>query len=225
MRKLLVVLAIGVLGTMASAQRIQAQTPVLEVIKAGVKKVIIAVDMQIQRQQNKVIWLQNAQKVLENTMSQLKLEEISDWVEKQRMLYRDYYEELYRVKAIISDYQRIKDITQKQVRLMEEYQRAWHLFKQDKHFSPNEIRYMAKVYAGILEESAKNLDQIFLVVQASATQMGDVKRLQIIHAAANQVDANYEDLKMFNQQNILLSLQRAKAQHDVEKVKKLYGLP
>jgi hypothetical protein len=225
MKKLFVVLAIVVMGTIAPLQKIQAQTPIMEIIKAGVKKVIIAVDLQIQRQQNKVIWLQNAQKTLENTMSQLKLEEISDWVEKQRMLYKNYYEELYRGKAIISDYQRIKEITQKQVRLMEEYQRARRLFKQDKHFSPDELSYMARVYSGILEESAKNLDQIFLVVHASATQMGDAKRLEIIHAAANQVDANYDDLKMFNQQNILLSLQRARAQHDVDIVKKLYGLP
>jgi len=213
------------LGVLVPVARIQAQTPVLEVIKAGVKKAIKAVDLQMQRQQNKVIWLQNAQKTLENTMSQLQLGEISGWVEKQRTLYQDYYEELYQVKTTVSDYQRIRNITRRQVRLVEEYQRAWRLFRQDRHFSPDELDYMGQVYAGILEESAKNIDQIFLAVQAFATQMSDAERLQIIDAAADRVEASYYDLRMFNRQNVLLSLQRAKAQRDVEAIKRLYGLP
>lgn len=219
---LLSLVAMGVLVPLA---RVQAQTPVLEVIKAGVKKAIKAVDLQVQRQQNKVIWLQNAQKTLENAMSQLQLGEISGWVEKQRTLYQDYYEELYRVKTTVSDYQRIRNITRRQVRLVEEYQRAWRLFRQDRHFSPDEINYMGQVYAGILEESAKNIDQIFLAVQAFASQMSDAERLQIIDVAADRVEASYDDLRMFNRQNVLLSLQRAKAQQDVEAVKRLYGLP
>jgi hypothetical protein len=84
---------------------------------------------------------------------------------------------------------------------------------------------MGKVYSGILDESAKNIDQIFLVINSFQTQMSDAKRLEIINAAADQVEANYYDLTRFNQQNIILSLQRAKVYNDVEVVKKLYGLP
>lgn len=225
MKKLLVILGFVVMGTIAPVQSTQAQAPILEIIKAGVVKVIKAVDLQVQRQQNKVIWLQNAQKTLENATSQLELGEISGWVEKQHTLYQDYYEELYQVKTTVSDYQRIRDISQKQIRLMEEYQRAWRLFQQDKHFSPDELNYMAKVYSGILEESARNIDQIFLIVHAFSTQMSDAKRLELIHIAADQVDINYDDLRMFNRQNILLSFQRAKAQQDVEEIRKLYDLP
>ena len=54
--------------------------------------------------------------------------------------------------------------------------------------------------------------------------MTDAKRLEIINAAADQVDVNYNDLKEFNQQSILLSLQRAKMKNDIDVVKKLYGL-
>ncbi|GAA4429866.1 hypothetical protein GCM10023188_15790 [Pontibacter saemangeumensis] len=224
MKKICMLLVIAVMGAIAPIARTQAQTPVLEVIKAGIKKAIKAVDLQVQRQQNKVIWLQNAQKNLENAMSQLQLGEISGWMEKQRTLYQEYYGELYRVKTTVSDYHRIRDIMQKQVHLVEEYQQAWRLFRQDRHFSREELNHMAQVYAGILEESAKNIDRIFLVVQAFATQMSDSKRLEIIDAAADQVDASYNDLRMFNRQNILLSLQRAKTQRDVEAVRKLYGL-
>lgn len=205
-------------------QQVQAQIAIAEIIKAGIKKVIKAVDLKIQRLQNKTIWLQNAQKTLENALSKLKLNEISDWTEKQKEQYRKYYEGLAKVKAIISYYQRIRDITQKQVRLVNEYNRSWQLIRQDSHFTPNEILYMEKVYSGILDESVKNIDQISLIIKSFTTKMSDAKRLELINNAADQVDVNYFDLVEFSRQNTLLSLQRAKTETEVQAVKKLYGL-
>ena len=224
MKKLLIVLVFVAIASISPTYQAQAQIPIVDIIKAAVKKVIKAVDLQIQRKQNKVIWLQNAQKTLENTMSKLKLDEITGWVDKQKTLYKNYYEELQKVKAIISYYKRIKEITEKQVHLVEEYKRAWGLFKQDNHFSADELSYMGSVYSGILDESVKNLDQTFIVINSFQTQMSDAKRLEIINAAADRIDVNYNDLKTFNQQGIVISLQRAKAQNDVDVVKKLYGL-
>jgi hypothetical protein len=202
-----------------------AVLPILEIVKAVTKKVIKAIDLRIQRLQNKTIWLQNAQKQIENVLSKLKLDEISQWTQKQRDLYKDYYEELMKVKSIITYYQRIKEITNKQTRLISEYERAWNLFKQDDHFNSAELDYMEKVYSGILEESIKNIDHIFLILDSFATQMSDFKRLEIINNAADQIDANYDDLILFNKQNVLLSLQRAKTVNDVNKVKEFYGIP
>ena len=222
----MLLLALCISFTALPVQQANAmQIPIVEIIKAGIKKVIKAVDLKIQRLQNKTIWLQNAQKTLENTLSKLKLDEISKWTEKQKEQYREYYEELAKVKAIISYYQRIRDITQKQVRLVNEYQHTWQLIQQDDHFTSHEIEYMSEVYSGILEESLNNIDQITLIVQSFTTTMSDAKRLEIINNAADQVDANYDDLMRFNQQNVLLSLSRAKTSIEVQTVKKLYGLP
>lgn len=214
------ILLIGIL--LLPSQPAHAQ--LAEIIKAAVVKVIKAVDLKLQRQQNKVIWLQNAQKTLENKMSQLRLKEITGWVEKQRTLYKDYYDQLAKVKSAITYYQRIRDITRKQKRLVEEYKRAWHLLRQDAHFTLDELTYMEKVYAGILEESVQNMDQILLVTTSLTTQMSDAKRLEIINATADRVESTYTDLVQFNAQNQLLSLGRAKDQRDIDITRKLYGL-
>jgi len=224
MKKLLVTIGVVIILMVAPVPGTRAQVPVIDIIKAAVIKAIKAADLAVQRLQNKTIWLQNAQKTLENTMSKLKLDQISDWVEKQKELYRDYYEELAKVKAIISYYQRIKEISQKQLHLLSEYKSAWSLFQRDKHFNGDELEYMATVYSGILDQSAKNMDEILLVVSSFKTQMTDAKRLELINSAANRVDENYYDLIRFNKQNMMLSLQRSKAQHEVDAVKKLYGL-
>lgn len=202
----------------------QANAQILEIVTGAVKKVVKAMDLRIQRLQNKTIWLQNAQKTLENALSKLKLDEIADWTEKQKQQNAKYYEELAKVKAIISYYQRIGDITQKQLRLVQEYQHAWGLLQQDEHFTAQEIAFMGKLYTGILQESVKNIDQITLVVASFTTTMSDAKRLELINEAANRVDENYSDLNRFNRQNAVLSLQRAKDTHEVQAVKKLYGL-
>ncbi|OJW80290.1 MAG: conjugal transfer protein TraI [Bacteroidetes bacterium 46-16] len=203
----------------------QSHAIVWVIVKAAIKKVVKAMDLQIQRLQNKTIWLQNAQKTLENTLSKMKLDEISDWTKKQKEQYEKYYEELTKVKEIIAYYQRIRDITQKQGRIVDEYNRTWTLIKQDKHFTADEVNYMAQVYSGILDESMKNIDQISMVIKSFTTKMSDAKRLELINKAADRVDANYADLTKFNHQNTILSLQRAKTENDVQTVKKLYGLP
>ena len=205
-------------------QKVTAQIAVVEVIKAGVKKVIKAVDLKIQRLQNETIWLQNAQKVLENTLSKLKLTEIADWSTRQKDLYSKYFDELWRIKSAISYYHHIKEITQMQVAIVEEYNRAKSLFARDRNFSADELIYMEGIYSGILNASLKNLDQVLLVVNSFKTQMSDGSRLEMIDAAADKIEQNFTDLKQFNSQQMSLSLGRAKDAGDLSVIKKLYGI-
>lgn len=220
MKKILLIVVLVMM-----VQRASAQAGIIEIIKAGVVKVIKAVDLKIQRLQNKVIWLQNAQKMIENKMSELKLGEISDWAERQRKLYADYFDELSRIKLSISNYRRVKEIFQKQVQLVNEYSKAYNLTRQDGHFSTSELDHIAAVYSGIIGESIKHLEELQLVISAYSTQMSDAKRLEIIHEVSAHIDQNLADLRSFNQHNIRLSLQRSKEKKDIDAVKKLYGLP
>ena len=205
-------------------QRSSAQLAIADVIAQAIKKVIKAVDLKVQRLQNKTIWLQNAQKTLENEMSKLKLDEIRDWVEKQRKLYDDYFRELWTVKEALAFYGRVKTIIERQVQIVSEYRAAWALFQQDKNFTADELDAMYSTYTGMLNESSKNLDGLFLVINAFATQMSDAKRLQIINGVADAIEKRLMDLKEFNEQNKMVSLQRATQKGEIESVRKLYGI-
>lgn len=204
--------------------KINAQIPILDIIKAGITKVIKAVDLEIQRLQNQTVWLQSAQKLIENTMSELHLNEITGWVQNQKDLYSNFYSGLWEVKSIISYYHRIREITQKQAYLIAQYQQAWRMIQGDRHFTAQEISYMAGVYSGIMEATLQNVDQLFTVINSFSTQMSDAKRLELINQVAATVDSNYGDLLQFNQQNALLSLSRTKDAQDAAMVKWMYGL-
>lgn len=210
--------------TIVPVQPVYAAPGFFGIFGSAVARAIKAIDLKIQREQNKVIWLQNAQKTIENTLSKLKLKEIAEWTEKQKEQYSKYYEELHKVKNVISYYQRIREIMQKQVKMVQEYNRVWGLLNQDDNFTLQETTYMRQVYSGILEESLKNINQITMVIQSFTTTMSDAKRVEIINAAADRVDENYNDLRAFNQQNILLSIQRTKTLAEKQHVQRLYGI-
>lgn len=225
MKRAIITMGICIICLAASTGTTYAQDPITEIIKQGIIKVIKAVDLQVQRIQTRTIWLQNAQKVVENKMSELRLGEITDWVDKQKKIYQDYFDELAKVKPVISDYSEVKGIIAKQTQIVNEYRQAYSLFKKDRSFTPDEISYMYKVYSGILGESVKNLDQLFMVVNSFTTQMSDAKRLDIIHRVAAVIETNLSDLRQFNTQNKIIGLQRANEKNDIDQVRKLYGLP
>lgn len=218
------ILTFALLSTTSTQEANAIPVGIAKIIQEGIKKVIKAVDLMIQRLQNETIWLQNAQKVLENKLSELKLDEIAQWTEKHRKLYADYYEELWKVKNTLATYQRIRQIIDKQLRIVSEYKRVWNLVNHDKHFTEAELDFMYRVYSGILNESIRNVDNILIVINAFKTQMTDAQRLAIISQAGDRIEQNLVDLLEFNMTTAQLSLNRARSQSEIDRVKKLYGL-
>lgn len=205
-------------------QKAEAQFVIGEVLNQTVGKIIRAIDLGVQKAQNQTIWLQNAQKVIETQLNQSKLSEIAGVGQQQTDLFSKYYNELYEVKTLISDYEQVKNITQRQSALVREYQSAWSLTQQDDHFTLAELQHIQSVYTGILGESVKNLDQLMVVINSFKTQMTDGQRMELIDRIAKKIDANYFDLKAFNNENILLSFSRSHSQQDMQSLKNLYGI-
>ena len=109
-KKLIIALVLSIPMSIGSTADAEAAIPIVKIIKEAVKKVIKAVDLMIQRLQNKTIWLQNAQKVLENKLNELKLREIAEWTDKHKKLYEQYYEELWKVKKAIETYESVRKV-------------------------------------------------------------------------------------------------------------------
>ncbi len=223
--KILMSMLIGATLLITTSQSAEAQIPLLDIIKAAMIKVIKAIDLKVQRIQTKTIWLQNAQKVLENKLSKFKLDEIAQWTEKQRQLYKKYYDELWKVRNTLATYHRIALILQRQKQLVQQYKFTWQMVNQDKHFSKSEIDYMYLVYTGIINQSVYNLDELMMVINSDKTQMTDAKRLEVINKVGDNIDRNYTDLQQFNNQNTQLSINRSKDENEIKTVKRLYGLP
>src|ERR1700744_5869016 len=131
--------------TVLPEQKVSAQFVISEVLNQTVGKIIRAIDLSVQKAQNQTIWLQNAQKVIETQLNQLKLSEIAGVSQQQTDLFSKYYNELFEVKALITDYEQVKNITERQAALVREYQSAWALTQQDDHFTVAELQHIQGV--------------------------------------------------------------------------------
>lgn len=196
---------------------VYGQLGIIEIIRQGVKRAIKAVDLKIQRLQNQSIWLQNAQQVLENTLSKLKLSQIAEWTDKQREQYQKYYQELSQVRSWISQYTRLKEMTDRQISLVKEYQRVWTIIRSAEVYSTEELEFMARVYNGMLDESFRSVEQLSQVVRSFSLDMSDAARLTLINQAADRLQVNYNDLRRFNTENLLLGLQREHQQREIDR--------
>ncbi|MFC0514655.1 conjugal transfer protein TraI [Mucilaginibacter angelicae] len=204
--------------------RAKAQVPVVNIATGLIKKVIVAIDLNVQRLQNQTIALQNAEQQLENSLHLNNLNGISGWLDKEKTLYAGYYQELSKVRRLIADYDAVKRIISRQSQLVGEYRQASALSHGDPHFSPAELKYMDNIYGGILQESLRNLDELLTIVSDQATQMDDAERLERIGQAAKAMQLNLDHLRQFNRQNAGLSLLRAKDARDRASVRQLYGI-
>lgn len=206
-------------------QRSAAQVlDIIAIINAAVKKVIVAADLAVERLQTQTIILQNAERALENDMDADELTDIAGWVQQQKNLFAEYYQELWQVKNALSTYEQVKAMISKQAQIVSGSSQAYGILGQDKHFSAAEVSHMYAVLSGIVSQSAQNLKNLTMVVTALVTQMNDAGRLRIIDATGSDIDRNYRDLAQFSQESYLLSLQRAKDENDIAATRALYGL-
>jgi hypothetical protein len=213
-----VVLIVALVLASASTK---AQIPVIGDL---IGKVITAIDLKVQRIQTETIRLQEIQKAAENVMSELRLNDIANWVQQLKDLYANYFQELWKVKAVLSAYHKVYQIIQREKDLLAAYQRAMGLFRQDTHFSAAELTHMETVYSGLITESGKNLDRLEKVITGLVFQMTDQQRMEQIDIAADGMEKDYAAMQAFTNENALLSVQRARDENEINSLKKLYGL-
>jgi hypothetical protein len=206
---------------LAGGARADAQ---IDIVTTIISKAVRAADLVVQKLQTETIVLQEAEQELQNVMSETRLEEIENWVDDQRSLYAEYFQELKDVKAVVSGYHKVTEIVEREEQIVAAYQKGVAAVQQDKHFTAAELGQIETVYGGILAESAKNLTALTTVLETLVTSMSDQQRLTVIDQASAGMDKNYRDLEAYTNQNALLSLQRAKDENDIAVIKTLYGL-
>jgi hypothetical protein len=217
-------LAALLLACLVEGAPVRAQIPILDIIQAGIKKVIVATDLEIERMQTETIEAQNTEKAEENDMAQSELTDITGWVQQQRDLFAEFYQELWTVKTVLATYEEVKDMIAKQGRIVAGYKQVYTVLNNDPHFSATELSAMYKVLSGIASESAQNIEHLTSVVTSLVTEMGDGPRLAIIDQTGRDIDKNFTDLARFSQGAFLLSAQRSQSAGDLASTKALYGI-
>ena len=221
-----IALSILLAGAWAGVPRpARAQLPVAEVIAQGVAKVIRALDLKVQRLENKTLVLTHQQKMLCNQLTGERLAEISSWTERRRQLLQQYYASLWQVKDVIRGAARVRQIAAMEKDITRAYAQGWAQVAADEHYTPAERDYIRSVYSGILSRAADAAGELAGVVKDFRTSMSDAERGTRIEQVASAVRRMYGDIRRFNTENQLLSLSRARGARERTTLKTLYGLP
>ena len=197
---------------------------IASVIASGITRVIRAFDLKIQRLQNQTIWLQEGQKVLENALSELSLNDIHDWVAAQKDLYASYFEELWTVKNAVATYSRIDHILQRQQQIIARYAQIRSTMSGRSFFSAGEMDILENACAAIIKQTTANIDQLTRIVESFNLQTTDEQRTRMIDQVADDTDKCYFDLNSIGDQQTLLALQRGMDAGEIDFIKKIYGL-
>lgn len=140
-------------------------------------------------------------------------------------LHRDFLDGLLQVSPAVKQYSKVADIIRVQLKLVKESKAALAEFRGSKQFTIAEIEYLGNVYANLLKECLKMLDELAMVVTAGKLRMSDDERLQAIDKIYDEVMEQYTFLNEFNNGTAILSLQREKDKMDIDLMRKVHGTP
>lgn len=137
-------------------------------------------------------------------------------------LHQLYLDGLYAVNPAVRNYNRIPLIINYQLLLMKEYKRAYNRFTNDPNLTAKELRYLESVYAYLIKQSLRNIEELTVIITASKLRMSDDERMRAIDRIYFDMESKLSFLRYFNNSTQLLALQRAKEKNDVTTSQKLY---
>ena len=136
-------------------------------------------------------------------------------------LHKTFLDGLLQVSPAVRKYKRIADIINIQLRIVKEYKAVFNEFKQNKQFTTTEIKNIGNVYNNLFKESLQQIDELALVITSGKLRMSDDERLQVIDRVYDRITDQFAFLQEFNNNTMVLSIQRTIEQQEIELSRKL----
>lgn len=149
---------------------------------------------------------------------------VKDLSEGNFSLHQTFLDALLQVSPAVRNYKRVGDIIDYQVTLVREYQNAKQRLTASGMFNANELSYIGNVYANLLKQSLRNLEELTDVLTANRMRMSDDERLAAIDRIYADMQKKVLFLRTYNNEATLLSLQRAKEAKDINAIRVLSGV-
>ncbi len=149
---------------------------------------------------------------------------VKDLTEGNFTLHKTFLDGLMEVSPAVKKYRKVSEIIAYQLKLVREYKRALQQYSAAGVFSPKELAYIGRVYDNLLKRSLDNLDELAMVVTSGKLRMSDDERITAIDRIHHDMSDKLNFLRSFNSSNSVLGLQRVREQHDVNTMRKIYGI-
>ncbi|MNZ83891.1 hypothetical protein D3C78_1026320 [compost metagenome] len=137
-------------------------------------------------------------------------------------LHDEFLKGLLSVSPAVKNYKKVAVIINRQKELISSYKKQLQVFTRSNYFTQAELNYLKTVYENLAEASARNLEDLLMVLTAGKLRMNEQDRLKLIDNIYSSIEEKLIFLRDFNARARLLVFQRKKEQIDLNSVQQLY---
>ncbi len=149
---------------------------------------------------------------------------IRNLVEGNFKLHDLFLAELLKVSPTVRNYYKIAEITDMQLKLVREYKSAFQRYSTSNRFTTSELDYVARIYAKLLSQSLRGLDELLMTVTDKKLRASDDERLKAIDRVHSDMQEKLAFLRSFNRGVSILGVQRAKAIQETKVLIQIQGI-
>ncbi|GIL24498.1 MAG: hypothetical protein BroJett042_30110 [Bacteroidota bacterium] len=135
-------------------------------------------------------------------------------------LHRDFFGSLKNVNPHIRNSAKVADIIAFQIYIIQSIRQVNNFCKNNKQFTPEEIRYVAAVYSNMLFLCDASISELLMIIGTNQTEMKDDERLMRIDRLYDDMLDKQAFVKAFDSDVRLIAREREREQQSIEGMRK-----
>ncbi len=135
-------------------------------------------------------------------------------------LDRDFFRSLKNVNPAIKNTAKVADIIAFQYYIIKDFKRIYNFCENNKYFTSEEIRYIAKVHTNMLFLCDASISELLNIIQADKMEMTDDERIMRINKIYEDMSDKRAFVNAFGNDATSLSKEREKEAHEIELTRK-----
>lgn len=139
-------------------------------------------------------------------------------------LDRDFFGSLKNVNPAIRNSAKVADIAAFQIHIIRDFRTIYAFCKSNKQFTPEEVRYIAKVHTNMLFLCDASASELLSIIRTDKTEMSDDERIHRIDKIYQDMSDKRAFVKAFGNDVIFLAQEREKESNEIEMLKANIGI-
>jgi len=135
-------------------------------------------------------------------------------------LHRDFFGSLKAVNPHISNSAKVADIIAFQVFIVRSIGEVNDFCRDNEHFTPEEVRYVAAVYTNMLVLMDASVAELLMVIRSGESEMKDDERLQRIDALYTDLLDKHSFVKSFDADVRAIARERERERNAIDSMRK-----
>ncbi len=139
-------------------------------------------------------------------------------------LHNDFFNSLTSVNPKVKKYAKVAAIIASQISIAKQTRNTLRQCTNVQQLTASELNYLHQVFNNLIDDCAKNLDELYAVITDGQMLMKDDERIKRIDKLYDDMQDKKVFVQSFSQSAKGLLVQRMNDQYDIQIEKKLYGL-